>query len=84
MSVSQIGAKIAGLMRAEGVGGDHVQGAPGFRLVVVVPVRVVPAPAARDLIGGQAEQEEVLFAGLVGHLDGGAVARADGEARRSS
>src|SRR5215510_11755435 len=45
----------AGLVRAEMVGEDQVQGRPRLRLVVVVPVRVVPGAAPRDLVGGQAE-----------------------------
>ena len=65
------------LVAAEIVGGDQVQCGAGFRLVVVMPMRVVPAAAAGHLIGGQAEQEEVLFAGFFRHLDRGAVARAD-------
>ena len=56
---------------------DQVEGLPRLRLVLVVPARVVPAAAAGDLLGGQAEEEEVLLAGLLGHLDRGAVARAD-------
>ena len=44
-----------------------------------MPVRVVPAARLLHLIGGQAEQEHVLFAGFLGHLDRGAVARADGQ-----
>ena len=44
-----------------------------------MPVRVVPAAAAGHLFRGQAEQEEVLLAGFLGHLDGRAVARADGQ-----
>ena len=47
--------------------------------MLVVPARVVPAPAAGDLLGGQAEQEHVLLAGLLGDLDRGAVAGADGQ-----
>jgi hypothetical protein len=60
-------------------GRDQVQGRARFRLVIVVPPRVCTSPAVRDLLGGQAEEEEVLLARLLGHLDGGAVARADGE-----
>ena len=48
-----------------------------FRLVLVVPVRVVPAPAVGDLIGGQAEQEKIRLTGLRGHLDRRPVAGAD-------
>ena len=55
----------AGLVAAEVVGEDQVQRGAGLRLVVVVPVRVVPAAAVGDLLGGQAEEEEVLLAGLL-------------------
>ena len=58
---------------------DQVEGLAGLVLVLVVPARVVPAPRAGDLLGGQAEQEHVLLAGLLGDLDGGAVAGADGQ-----
>src|SRR3989442_148358 len=34
------------LGRAEGIGGDHVEGAPGLRLMFIVPVWVIPAPVA--------------------------------------
>ena len=74
----------AGLVAAEMIGEDQVQRGAGLRLVVVVPVRVVPAAAAGHLLGGQAEQEEILFAGFLGHFDRRAVARADRSARRSS
>src|SRR5439155_6966896 len=40
---------------------------------------VVPAPAARHLVRAQPEQEEVLLAPLLRHLDGRAVACADRE-----
>ena len=39
--------------------------AAGLGLVLVVPAGVVPAAAVGDLLGGQAEQEEVLLAGLL-------------------
>src|SRR5271157_921892 len=54
---------------AEIVGGDQVQCRAGLRLVVVMPVRVVPAAAVGHLIRGQAEQEKVFLAGFFGHLD---------------
>ena len=50
-----------------------------LRVVVEVPARVIPAAAPLDLPGGEAEEEEVLLAGRLGHLDGGAVARPQGE-----
>ena len=67
----------AWLIAAEIIGEDQVQRGAGFRLVFVVPVRVVPAAAAGHLLRRQAEQEEILLARLLRHLDGGAVARAD-------
>ena len=69
----------ARLIAAEVVGEDQVQRRARLRLVLVVPVRVVPAAAVGHLLRRQAEQEEVLLARLLGHLDGGAVARADGQ-----
>src|SRR5271166_2463628 len=69
--------KDPGLVVAEIVGENQVQCGASLRLVVVMPVRVVPTAAARHLVRGQAEQEEVLLASFFGHLDGRAVARAD-------
>src|SRR5271166_3872224 len=67
----------ARLVAAEMIGEDHVQRGAGLRLVVVMPVRVVPIAAGGHLFGGQAKQEEVLFTGFLGHFDRCAVARAD-------
>ena len=39
----------------------------------------MPAAAGRDLLGGQAEDEDVLRADVLADLDVGAVERADGE-----
>ena len=72
-----MGVKIPGLVRAEGVGGDHVERAAGLGLVLVVPDGLYQARLAGDLVGSQAEQEEVFLAGLLGHLDRGAVTGAD-------
>ena len=60
-------------------GEDQVERRARFRFVVVMPMRVVPAAAVGHLLGGQAEQEEILFARFLGHFDRGAVARADGQ-----
>src|SRR5437762_9900900 len=49
--------KSAKLIAAEIIGGYQVQCGPGFRLVVVMPVRVVPGGAVSDLLRGEAEQE---------------------------
>jgi len=40
-------------------------------------MRVVPPPAAGDLFRRQAEEEEILFARLLRHLDSRAIPRAD-------
>src|ERR1051326_5773723 len=69
----------SGLVAAEMATADQVDRGLGFGLVVVVPMRAVPAAALGDLGGRQAEEEEVLFSRLLGHLDGGAVTGADGE-----
>ena len=61
------------------VGEDQIQGGAGLRLVVVVPVGVIPAAALGDLIRRQTEQEEVLLAGFLRHLDRCPVARTDGQ-----
>ena len=69
----------AGLVAAEVVREDQIQRRMGFGLVVIVPLGVVPAAAAGHLLRRQSEQEEVRLAGGLGHLDRGAVARADRE-----
>ena len=53
------------LVAAEVIGEDQIERRADFRLVLVVPVRVVPAAAVHHLLGGQAEQEEVLLAGFL-------------------
>src|SRR5215813_1924177 len=60
------------LVRTEGVGGDHIEGTAGFRLMVIVPVGIVPAAAVLNLFCCQAEEEKVLLARLLGHFDRGA------------
>src|SRR2546428_12014447 len=71
--------KNPGLVRAEGVGGDHLEGAAGFRLMGIVPLWVVPATAVLNLFCRQAEEEKVLLAPLLGHFDRRAVTRANGQ-----
>jgi hypothetical protein len=51
----------AGLVAIEMIGKDQVQSGAGLRLVFVVPVRVVPRPAAGHLIRGEPEEKEVLL-----------------------
>src|SRR5262245_17685411 len=62
------------LIAARVIGKDQVERFSGLRFVVIVPMRVIPAPIVRHLFRRQAEQEEILFACLLGHLDGGSVA----------
>ena len=66
----------ARLAPAEMIGKDQVERLARLRLVLVVPVRAVPGAAVGDFLGGEAEQEEILFARLLHHLDRRAVARA--------
>ena len=56
---------------------DQVQNGAGLGLVVVVPVRAVPAAIAGHLLRSETEQEEILLARGLGHFDRGAVAGAD-------
>jgi len=67
----------AGLVAAEMAGSDEIQGRPRFGLMVVVPMGIVPAAAAGDLLRRQSKQEEILFSGFLRHLDGCAVAGAE-------
>src|SRR5215469_15138571 len=71
------GSKNSRLEAADIVGSDHVQSRPGFRLVVVMPMRAVPATTLRDLLHSETKQKEVFLAGFFRHLDGRSVARAD-------
>src|SRR6516225_11465713 len=54
-------SKNPGFVAAEIVGRDQVQCSAGFRVVVVMPLRVVPATAAFDFLRGQPKQEEIVF-----------------------
>src|SRR5262249_1304113 len=65
------------LIAAEVIFEDQVEGVPYLRFVLVVPERTVPTAAALHLFGRQPEEEEVLLAGLLRHLDSGSVARAN-------
>ena len=67
----------ARFMAAEVIGEDQIQRRAGLRLVVIVPVRVVPAAAVGHLVRRQTEQEEIVLARFLGHLDGRPVACAD-------
>jgi hypothetical protein len=68
----------ARLIRVEVIGGDEVQGGAGFGIVLVMPARILETARVRDLCGTQPKQKEVFLARGFGHLDGGAVAGADG------
>ena len=58
---------------------DQIERRARLRIVLVVPPRIVPGAALDDLLGRQAEQEEVVLARLPRHLDGGAVSRPNGQ-----
>ena len=72
-------SKDARLIAAEMVGEDQVQCGAGLRVVVIMPLRLVPAAAVRHLFRRQAEEKEIFFARFFCHLDGRAIARADGQ-----
>src|SRR5690349_5646565 len=67
----------SGFIATEMIGEDQVQRGAGFWLVLVMPMRVVPAAAIGYLLRRQSEEEKVLFARLSRHLNGRAVAGAD-------
>ena len=74
------GSEDSRLVPAEVIGEDQIQRRSRFRLVLIVPPGVIPAAAGGHLFRCEAEQEEILLARFFRHLDGGAVARADGRA----
>ena len=53
------GREDARLVAAEVIVANQIQGVAGFRVVVVVPERIVPAPGLLHLFGSQAEQEKL-------------------------
>src|ERR1700739_2188060 len=65
------------LIPAEMIRENEVQSRSCLRLIVVVPVRVVPPAAVLHLLCREAEQEEILFTGFLGHFDGRAVTGPD-------
>ena len=75
-------SKDARVIAAEMVGEDQVQCGPCLRVVVIMPVRVVPVTTARHLFRRQAEEKEIFFARFLCHLDRGTIARADGQPSR--
>src|SRR5262245_55070454 len=58
---------------------DQVQRRASLRLVVIVPLRVIPAAATSHLFRRQAEQKETSLAAFLRHLDGRAVAGTNGQ-----
>ena len=53
-----------GLVAVEVLRKDQIQRRARHGLVLVVPVRAVPAAAVDDLLGGKTEKKQVLFSGL--------------------
>src|SRR5262245_66624858 len=73
------GGEDARLVRAEMTCGDEVERGSRFRLVFVMPMRIVPTAAICHLFCCQAKQEEVLLARLFSHLNGRTIAGTDRE-----
>src|SRR5262245_20646329 len=64
---------------AKGVVADHIQDITDLWLMLVVPMRVIPATAGQHFLCRQAEEEEVFLTCLPGHLDGGAITGSNGQ-----
>jgi hypothetical protein len=45
------------------IAGDQVERGARFRLVLVVPARIIPAATSLELFRSQAEQKKVFLAG---------------------
>src|SRR5262247_1078084 len=67
------------LRMAKGIVADHIQGITDLWLMLVVPMRVIPATAGQHFLCRQAEEEEVVLTCFSGHLDGGAITGANGQ-----
>src|SRR5690242_20905476 len=67
------------LITTEVVGKNQVQRGMRFRLVVIMPMRVVPATASRHLLICKAEEKKVLCAGFFCHFNRRALRGANGE-----
>src|ERR1022692_1062768 len=67
----------ARLIAAEIIRENQVQGSTGLRIVLVMPLRVLPSATTNHLLSCQTEEEEVLLARLCSHLNRRAVACAD-------
>src|SRR6267142_1532816 len=61
------------------IGEDEVQSGTGLRVVVVVPLGLIPATAVRYLFSCKTEEKEIFFARFFCHLNSRAIARADGQ-----
>src|SRR3984885_9467622 len=57
------------LVGTEMIRKDQIQRLAGFRLIFIVPMRIVPGLAVGDFLCGEAEQEEVFLSRLLGHFD---------------
>src|SRR5262249_16116092 len=71
--------KYTSFVTAEVVAENQIQSFARFRLVRVVPGRVVPPSAIDDLFCCKTEEEDVVFANLLSDLDGRAVTCANGQ-----
>src|SRR5258708_26944112 len=67
------------LILAEVAGAYQFQRGAGLWLVFVMPAWVVPTAALGNLLRGQAEQKEIILAGLLRHFNGCTIPRSDGE-----
>src|SRR5580700_5327928 len=71
------GSEYSWLIAAEVIRENEVERSSNLRLILIVPMRVVPGAARLDLLHREPEQEHVLFSGFLRHFDGGAVAGSD-------
>jgi hypothetical protein len=74
----------AALVATEIVAADQVERGSCLDVVLVVPMRVVPSATVDDLLRGEPEEKEILFARLLRDFDGGAVLRGGITAFRKS
>ena len=72
-------SKDARFIAVEIVGEDQVQCGACLRVIVIMPLRLVPAAAGCHLFRRQAEEKEIFFARFLRHLDGRTIASADGQ-----
>src|SRR5262249_45542780 len=69
----------AGYIKVEVARRDKIDCCARFSIVVIVPVRVVPASCFVNLGGGQAEEKHVVLARFPCHFDGGSITRSNGD-----